>query len=1041
MMLFWERLKPRQRKVLRWAFGLVLLYAVVGFLILPPMVRHVAARQLARRLGRDVSIGQVKINPFALSATVRGLLIKERDGAPFVSWDELYVNLQLSSFLGHAWVFKEISLSKPFVHVQMNDDSTFNFTDIIARLATNAPVAAPKPPSPPVRLQVERLHIGGASVAVADFTPREPFKRFVGPIDITLNNFGTDPANKNPYSLTGTTDAGETILASGVFSVDPLRSEGELKLFHFALTKYATLYQDLVRFRVLDGSVSLSLKYRVGFDATNRVAAVEDFNYSLRDFKLGASDGTNAIVEVPIFSILGASADLPGRVATVNSVAWDGARAWVNRDTNAAINVVELARPAPATNAPGGILLLLRSVTNAVAMLLDSTNQWTGSVRRITATNCALHLEDHANARPARLDLSEITLQAKNLSNLPGTNLTADFSLRWNTNAAIHLAAAVGFQPTTADVQLDLDRLDLTTLDAYLAGKVKVLIPRSEVNLHGAVRVHPPVNGLPVVSFQGDASLEHFLIVDEVFGGDLVKWNALRFNGITANLNPPIVALHDVLLDGICARVVVETNHTLNVMNVLPLPGAASKGANETDALATISTKTTNNTPASAPMQLAIGAVSLTNTTIDFSDRSTEPNVNLALQNVNGSVSGFSTTPVQPAVVTLNAKVDGAGPVLITGILHPRDGTQTNDLSIVVQDVDLTPTSPYAGKFAGYGIAKGKLNLDLKYQLAGKMLAAKNVITLDQFTFGEKVNSPEATHLPVRLAVAIMKDRDGKIVLDVPVEGNLDDPKFHLGKVITRVVVNLLEKVATSPFSLLGALVGGGGEELGWQGFALGSTELTPEDEKKLDALAKALYARPALTLEISGSVDPEGDREGLQRAALDRQLRTRQWNKLSQSESATNSVEQLTLTPAERASGLAELLDQAVAAKIITPEFIAAHTNLAAYAAEVLAPPPEAKKGGEMLIFRPPAAGAAPESGSISGSKLVPPPDPVEAVLLATIPVSDAELATLAAGRARAVQTYLLQTGKVEAGRVFLTARGAGDVRRDGSRTYLQFR
>ena len=148
-----------------------------------------------------------------------------------------------------------------------------------------------------------------------------------------------------------------------------------------------------------------------------------------------------------------------------------------------------------------------------------------------------------------------------------------------------------------------------------------------------------------------------------------------------------------------------------------------------------------------------------------------------------------------------------------------------------MKDVDLTPASPYAGKFAGYRIAEGKLNLDLAYELVGKKLTSKNVITLDQFTFGEKVNSPDATHLPVRLAIAILKDRDGKIVLDVPIEGSLDDPKFRIGKVVERAIVNILEKVATSPFSLLGAVFGGGGEELGYQDFAPGSAELTAADK------------------------------------------------------------------------------------------------------------------------------------------------------------------------------------------------------------------
>jgi len=1041
---FWNQLSPRRRKVVLWILGLVLFYAVMGFLILPPIVRAVAVKQLSKQLDREVSIESVKINPFVLSTTIRDLLIKDKDGQPFVSWDEVYVNFQLSSFFGHAWVFKEISTTKPFVRAQMNKDYTFNFSDIIAKFSSNAPASTA--PSKPIAVHVNRLRIKGASAAVADFTPREPFKRVVGPLDITLDDFRTDPDNKNPYSFIGTTDAGEIISWSGFFYLNPLRSKGELKLFNFNLTKYAPLYQDLVRFQIRDGSIALVLKYRLEISATNRVTAVDDLAYSLRDFKLGAPDQSNNIVELPLLSVTGASADLQSRTATVNSILVDGARAFVSRDANAAVNVIELSKPAEdMTNAPGGILFLLRSVTNAVAMLLNSTNQWTGMVRDITVTNCALHLEDHAVPRSAHLDLSDITVQAKNISNLPGTNMEAAVSVRWNTNAAIHVAASGTFQPTSADVKIDLDHLDLTTLDAYLADKLNLFILGSDINLHGTVSLRPQTNDLPVVSFTGDASLEKFHTVDGMFGEDLLKWDAVRFLGMDANLNPPVVAIREIAIENAYARVIVETNRTINLLNVLKPGGPEASATNETQTVAaTTKTATAPTAPAGSfqltnlPAQISIGAITITNTALDYSDRSIQPNVHMVIASVNGSVSDLSTERLQHARVNLNAVVNGAGPATITGNINPLNGAETNDIKVLVKDVDITPTSPYSGKFAGYGISEGKLNLDLEYHLVGKKLASKNVITLDQFTFGEKVNSPDATHLPVRLAIAILKDRDGKIVLDVPIEGSLDDPKFRIGKVVTRAIVNILEKVATSPFSLIGAAFGGGGEELGYQDFAPGDSQLTAEDKKKLDSLAKALYARPALKLEIAGSIDPDGDHDGLQRVALDRDIRTRKWMSLKKREQATNSVNQIVISADDRQHYIEKLYDEAVAAQKITPDFIAAHTNLASYAAVALARAGSVKKGGELLTSR--AIAVSANSTNRPPTRLSPPPSPLEAVLMATYPVTDADFQALAASRAQAVQAYLVQVGKVEPGRIFITAGEAEHLRRDGSRTYLQF-
>ena len=231
-----DSLSPRRRKLLFWVAGLLLFYTATGFLILPPIIRAVAVKQLSKQLDREVSIQKVKLNPFVFSTTIRGLLIKDKDGEPFVSWNEVYVNFQLSSFLGHPWVFKEISVAGPFARMQMNKDGMFNFSDLIKKfspanaLSTNAAPAPPKTPARPVGLWIGRLVITNATASVTDLTHRQPFKRLVGPLDFTLEHFKTNPNNKNPHVFTGTTDAGEKISWNGFFYLDPLRSWGELTL-------------------------------------------------------------------------------------------------------------------------------------------------------------------------------------------------------------------------------------------------------------------------------------------------------------------------------------------------------------------------------------------------------------------------------------------------------------------------------------------------------------------------------------------------------------------------------------------------------------------------------------------------------------------------------------------------------------------------------------------------------------------------------------------------------------------------------------------
>lgn len=182
--------------------------------------------------------------------------------------------------------------------------------------------------------------------------------------------------------------------------------------------------------------------------------------------------------------------------------------------------------------------------------------------------------------------------------------------------------------------------------------------------------------------------------------------------------------------------------------------------------------------------------------------------------------------------------------------------------------------SQYASKYAGYPIVKGHLSVAVSYRVENQKLVAENNLRLDQLTLGERVDSPDATSLPVNLALALLRDNDGQIAVNLPVSGSLSDPQFSLGGIIFDVFVNIITKAVTSPFALLGYMFGGG-EELAYAEFLPGRTELTPVTVAKLDSLAKALKQRSDLKLDITGRIDPKTDAEGLRLDSLDKKIKT----------------------------------------------------------------------------------------------------------------------------------------------------------------------
>jgi len=1047
----------RQLKLGKWLVGLFLFYTIVGFLILPPIVRSVAVKQLTKQFNREVTIQKVKLNPYTLSVTIRGLLIKDHDGQPFISWDELYVNFQISSLLGHTWNFNEISTTKPYIRAQMNKDYTFNFSDLITKFSANAPSTGPAKPAQPLALSIKTFTIKGASASFTDLTTRTPFARIIGPLDVTLNNFRTDPSSKNPYAFAGTTDAGERFHWSGYFYLSPIRSEGELSLENLTLNKYAPLYQDFVKFNIKDGVADVRSAYRFELSESNHIATVTNLTFALHSLKVAEPDADFNFLEQKEFVVAGASVDAVAHHAEVDFIKSDGGNLWVQRNKDASINVVEASKPAETgANTPGGIVFLLRSVTNAVAMLLNSTNQWSGIIHEVSFHDGALTWQDFANPRESELHMDQMTLIAKNISNLPGTNLTAQLSIRWNTNGLIKGNLSASFLPPTVDADFAVDQLDLHPLDPYLESKVNLLIIGSKLGMTGNIKLRTPPGGLPDVTFQGDAWLDDFHTIDGVAGDDLLKWKSVRLSGIDATLNPQSVAIKEVAITDAEAHLVIETNHAINLLTVLHADGTnAVETTNEIALVKASPTLSTNDesTASSIPStnnesvpKISIGGIVISNAQAVFIDYSLTPNVNMGVQQVNGTIANLTSDEMQHADVNLTAQVDGIGPVEVTGTINPLTKNQTTAVKIKIRNVDLTPTSPYVGRFAGYRLARGKFEADLDYQITDRKVKGANLITLDQFTFGGKVDSPDATHLPVRLAVAILKDRNGKIVLDVPVEGSLDDPKFRIGKVVTRAILNVITKIATSPFSVLGALFGGHGDEISYEEFAPGSSELLPAAKEKLDALVKGLYARPGLQLMIEGSVDPVTDKDGLKAVKLDKQLHTLKWLSLRQSERTDTTPDQLSLDPDESTKFIKQLYRAALDKGEINPNASSA-TQTSATPTPAEAPHSKDVEKGATLMARgynqltgsfSDSGNTQPQGATTPAAKPAGVTDAMELALLNNINITEADFAALAQERAKSVRAYVLQTGQVETERIFLSEVQSG-VKTNGSRVYLQ--
>ncbi len=515
-------------------------------------------------------------------------------------------------------------------------------------------------------------------------------------------------------------------------------------------------------------------------------------------------------------------------------------------------------------------------------------------VGKLDISDWSARLREDFHTEPTIFKLSPLSLTVQGYSNAPGAS--AEVALKTAVNkGALEVRGQLAPSPLKADLALDLKNFDLLPLQPYVTDYVNLRLLQAAVTSKARLRLDTGKDGALAGGFKGDVSVNRLSTVDKTSTNDFLSWKTLAFGGMDVNFKPFTLDIDRVALDDFFARVIIDPNGRLNVQDVMRKEGEEGKSLTEAGARAQAvkdakeraknmaqAAPPADSPAAAAPVKPAkpseplppirIGKVLLSGGKVRFTDNFIKPNYTANLKDLGGTVGGLSSDPAHNAKVDLRGNVSGA-PLLIAGQVHPLKQELSLDLRAEVRGMELSQLSAYADKYVGYGIEKGKMTFEVAYQLDNRQLKAENRLVLDQLTFGKESTNPEATKLPVNLAVALLSDRNGVIDINVPIGGSLDDPQFSLGGIILKVIGNAIMKTVTSPFALIGSLFGGG-EELSMLEFEPGRSALQPASEAKLKSLSKAMTERPGLKLDITGRFDEAAELDALKRAALDRKLR-----------------------------------------------------------------------------------------------------------------------------------------------------------------------
>ncbi len=957
----------RYIKILTGFVIIIIILGVAVILALPPIVKPILVEKLSQTLHREVSIEKISINPFALTSTIKGFIVKEQgEQQPFVSFDELYINVKgLSSLFKRALILKEIRLSRPYVNIVRHDDGKYNFSDLIPQEQTD------EKEKKPFHFSLNNIRILNGSLNFDDQPLRT--RHTVNDMDLSIpfvSNISHDveifveprfsaKINGKYYELAGKS---KPFSESKEMAID-------LEMRDVDVPYYLNYIPAKLNCRIL--SATLDAKMSISFitpegnpPRLNLAGSMALKNVVLNDLQ------NNKVFRLPLFNVTLESFEPLLHDIHLSKVSFQSPELVIRKSKDGKINLLSLLDfkgrkvtenkskqpPKPQMRAPN-------KKASALKARIDDFVIQAGK----------LNFMDNSPGDLVHISVAPLNLKLVNLSTAEGNSGNIDLSFMMDNQGFISVKGPVRINPDfSTDLLVNAKNIGIRTFQPYFTSNVKIDVKHGAISTQG----HLALNSSKKLSIKyvGNIAISNLATMDKIFSNDFVNWKQLYLDHVEAGVDPFSLNIKGISLTDFYARIVVNQDGTLNIKNIFSEERKEGEKPAAIETAAIPPDKKTAKAEDGDLQNIKIEKVTFQGGTVDFTDRFIKPNYFAKMLNIGGSVTGLSSQEDSRATVDLRGNLGYGSPIEIKGSINPLIKDLYADMNLRFKDIELSPTSPYSTRYLGYPIIKGKLTFDVSYLVAKKKLDARNNIFIDQLTFGDKIESPDAIKAPVPLAVSLLTDRNGQINLDIPLSGNLDDPQFRIWPIVWQVVVNIITKAITAPFSLLASLVGGG-EELSYVEFDYGLDLLTEAGGNKIASLSKALYERPNLKLDIVGYVDMEKDLEGLKRAELNRKIKAQKLSDMVKKGDTTTTLENVTIEPKEYEKYLA-----------------------LAYKAEKF-----------------------PKPQSVVGIAKDLPPQEMEKLMLSHIDVNKGDLRLLASRRAEKIKDLILEKGQVASGRIFI--------------------
>lgn len=838
-----------------WLLIVLLLYSVLGFFAVSAIIKTKLVDLIEKDLGREVRIQSVFFNPYAFSLRIRQFEMRDTDRVKLAAFDDFYINFQLSSLFRWAWTFREIRLDNSYVFYERFDAVDSRISRMLADVAKNKPSQDEQVDEEGgglPRLLIHELTLNGGAAEIKDSVPPTPVAINLGPIDIKIKKLNTlpDQYGKQLVAIDLPDDA--RLQWQGNLSLTPLDSQGQMTLTNANMDIVTAYLKAILPLESLQARLSSQLNYHVRFNDNGELALdVDNLNVALDKVAISGLSPSTEFFALKQLALEGGELHYPEQTVEFSRLSITEPKAIIWRKQNGTLSVNDLV-PTVETQASTS------AETQEVASeaVESKSNQpprpWQIVLNELFLTQGALNFIDSSTKPVAQIGIKDLSVKASAISNQPGVKIPLSIAAYLVQGGELGLDGVIEMLPDfTFSAQAKTRGIPLPIVQPYVQQYTRIQVNQGMLNSDLSINIPA---GQPL-AITGEVQIPGLEIKDGIERKRLLAWKNLFIEQLDLDLAANTLALSPLEFEELFGRIIIYQDKSTNLSGLVVEQGGKPSKQEASSA--------------EGKFDVVIGGVSVNQSGMDFSDLSLPLPFATRIEDLNGSISTIATNSSQPANIKLEGQVDAYGLARINGAIDLLDPLRRTGIAVEFRNLLMSDLSPYTTEFAGRKIAEGKLNLDLNYEITKHQLQATNKVLISDLELGAKVDAPNAADLPLGLAVALLKDPDGKIDINLPIEGNIDDPKFRVGGIIWKAFAGLIVKAVTSPFRLLGGLIGVDSDDLGKFQFLAGRADLTPPELEKVGHIKRALEQRPNLNVEIKGAVAHEIDRPALKYNAL----------------------------------------------------------------------------------------------------------------------------------------------------------------------------